>query len=138
MFLKNIVFLFLFKIFNKNKLLLKLSLIDYAENTNNINTKLYNQTLSKKISIDRMYEGIDMRYDYNISNNSNDDVEINLINIYFLKKRLIDLLENKNNNENSKMDLINENKILIENKSEGLNQMIYNVYNGGLMKDWNF
>ena len=68
--------------------------------------------------------GFDMR------ENITDNISIYNISVFLYKKSLLDILNNDGVNINNKLSYIEEhNKIFNENK-------YYNIYAGGLMKDW--
>jgi len=94
-------------------------------NNNLINNYYYNvkeHIFNKNNTID----GFDMR------KNITDNISIYNISVFFYKKTLLDILNNYGVNINNKINNIEEyNKIFNENKC-------YNIYGGGLMKDWNF
>jgi hypothetical protein len=71
------------------------------------------------------FGGFDMR------DNITDNISIYNISVYLYKKNLLDILINENININNKLSFIEEHdKIFNESK-------YYNIYAGGLMKDWN-
>jgi hypothetical protein len=89
-------------------------------------TYLKNNDLSYISNKNNSYEGFDMR------ENNNDNIPIYNISIFFYKKNLLDVLNNDNINIHKKLNYIDKyDKIFNENKH-------YNLYDGGLMKDWDF
>jgi hypothetical protein len=76
------------------------------------------------------YAGCDGRYDLNITNDL-DYQQLRSINISFNKLRILKKLEDPKISYNEKLREINENYIFY-------NEIMPNITNGGLFKDWNF
>jgi hypothetical protein len=112
-------------IINRNKN----STYNLMNNTNNTsNTNYYydeNERIFKK-NKNKSFHGFDMR------ENITDNISLYNISVFFYKKGLLDLLNNDNVCINKKISHIDEyNKLFGEDKC-------YNIYAGGLMKDWDF
>ena len=134
MILINSVILFIIKLYS-TKLYTKNYLksddyISYIINKNkNSSYNLMNYTTKKYIfkkNKNNTIDGFDMR------KNITDNIPIYNISVFFYKKTLLDILNSNGINSNNKLSHIEEyNKIFNENKC-------YDIYAGGLMKDWNF
>lgn len=108
-------------IINKNKNS-TYNLMNYTTNNYYYDTKKHFLKKNENNTID----GFDMR------ENITDNISLYNISIFFYKKSLLDILNNDGVNINNKLTNIEEyNKIFNENR-------YYNIYGGGLMKDWNF
>jgi len=120
-------------IFKKNKN----NIIEKFDMRKNITYNLMNNTTNNycakkyifkkdKNNIINEFDGFDMR------KNISDNISTYNISVFFYKKTLLDILNNNNININSKLSHIEKYNIIFNEKK------CYNIYAGGLMKDWNF